>query len=57
MELHRPTPELVTPYPPGIPARARGEGYTIIDYVQVIAKDGFAEEAADQRPLARVTRP
>jgi arginine/lysine/ornithine decarboxylase len=43
--------ELVTPYPPGIPAIAPGETYTeaIIDYLQeVVAADGFVEGAADQ---------
>jgi arginine/lysine/ornithine decarboxylase len=43
--------ELVTPYPPGIPAVAPGEVYnqTIVDYLEeVVAKDGFVEGAADQ---------
>jgi arginine/lysine/ornithine decarboxylase len=43
--------ELVTPYPPGIPAIAPGEVYTepIIDYLQeVVAADGFVEGAVDQ---------
>jgi arginine/lysine/ornithine decarboxylase len=43
--------ELVTPYPPGIPAIAPGEVYSepIIDYLEeVVAKDGFVEGAADQ---------
>jgi arginine/lysine/ornithine decarboxylase len=43
--------ELVTPYPPGIPAVAPGEVYNqaIVDYLEeVVAKDGFVEGAADQ---------
>jgi arginine/lysine/ornithine decarboxylase len=43
--------ELVTPYPPGIPAIAPGEVYTqaIFDYLEeVVAADGFVEGAADQ---------
>jgi arginine/lysine/ornithine decarboxylase len=43
--------ELVTPYPPGIPAIAPGEVYTqaIVDYLEeVVAADGFVEGAADQ---------
>jgi arginine decarboxylase len=42
--------ELVTPYPPGIPAVAPGEAYseTAIDYLeQVVAAGGFVEGAAD----------
>lgn len=42
--------ELVTPYPPGIPAIAPGEVYTkaIVDYLErVVAADGFVEGAAD----------
>ena len=42
--------EMVTPYPPGIPAIAPGEVYTeaIVDYLeQVVAADGFVEGAAD----------
>ena len=40
--------ELVTPYPPGIPAVAPGEVYTqaIVDYLEdVVANDGFVEGA------------
>jgi arginine decarboxylase len=43
--------ELVTPYPPGIPAVAPGELYTeaIVDYLEeVAAAGGFMERAADQ---------
>jgi arginine decarboxylase len=43
--------ELVTPYPPGIPAVAPGELYTeaTVDYQrEIIAADGFVEGAADQ---------
>jgi arginine decarboxylase len=43
--------ELVTPYPPGIPAVAPGEVYTraIVDYLEEIAAaGGFMEGAADQ---------
>jgi arginine/lysine/ornithine decarboxylase len=43
--------EMVTPYPPGIPAIAPGEVYTepIVTYFQQIkAADGFVEGAADQ---------
>jgi arginine/lysine/ornithine decarboxylase len=42
--------ELVTPYPPGIPAVAPGEVYseTAIDYLErVVAAGGFVEGAAD----------
>jgi lysine decarboxylase len=42
--------ELVTPYPPGIPAAVPGERYTeaIVDYVeQVAAAGGYLEGAAD----------
>jgi arginine/lysine/ornithine decarboxylase len=42
--------ELVTPYPPGIPAVAPGEVYTapLVDYLQeLIAADGFVEGATD----------
>jgi arginine/lysine/ornithine decarboxylase len=48
--------ELVTPYPPGIPAVAPGEVYTksIVDYLEeVVANDGFVEGAADPS-LARL---
>jgi arginine decarboxylase len=43
--------ELVTPYPPGIPAVAPGEVYTeaIVEYLEeVAAAGGFMEGAADQ---------
>ena len=43
--------ELVTPYPPGIPAIAPGEIYTdaIVEYIEeIVAKDGFVEGASDQ---------
>jgi arginine decarboxylase len=43
--------ELVTPYPPGIPAAVPGELYTeaIVDYVeQVAAAGGYLEGAADE---------
>ncbi len=43
--------ELITPYPPGIPAVAPGERYTepLIDYLtEFIATGGFVEGAADQ---------
>jgi arginine decarboxylase len=43
--------ELVTPYPPGIPAIAPGELYTepIVEYLEeVAAAGGFMEGAADQ---------
>jgi arginine decarboxylase len=43
--------ELVTPYPPGIPAVAPGELYTeaIVDYLEELAAaGGFMEGAADQ---------
>jgi arginine/lysine/ornithine decarboxylase len=42
--------ELVTPYPPGIPAVAPSEVYTwaIVDYLEgVVASDGFVEGTAD----------
>jgi arginine/lysine/ornithine decarboxylase len=42
--------ELVTPYPPGIPAVAPGEVYTdvAVEYLQqVVAVGGFVEGAAD----------
>jgi lysine decarboxylase len=42
--------EMVTPYPPGIPAAVPGERYTeaILDYVeQVAAAGGFFEGAVD----------
>ena len=42
--------ELVTPYPPGIPAAVPGEVYTeaIVDYIeQVAAAGGYLEGAAD----------
>jgi arginine/lysine/ornithine decarboxylase len=43
--------ELVTPYPPGIPAIAPGEVYNaaIVDYLEeIVANGGFVEGAADQ---------
>jgi arginine decarboxylase len=43
--------ELVTPYPPGIPAVAPGEVYNqaIVTYLEEIVADGaFVEGAADQ---------
>jgi arginine/lysine/ornithine decarboxylase len=43
--------ELVTPYPPGIPAIAPGEVYTkaIVEYLEEVAvAGGFMEGAADQ---------
>ena len=43
--------ELVTPYPPGIPALAPGEvvNDAIVDYFQAInSAGGFVEGAADQ---------
>jgi len=43
--------ELVTPYPPGIPAVAPGEIYNeaIIDYLEeIVANGAFVEGAADQ---------
>lgn len=43
--------ELVTPYPPGIPAVAPGEVYSeaIVDYLEeIVAVGGFVEGAADQ---------
>jgi arginine/lysine/ornithine decarboxylase len=42
--------ELITPYPPGIPAVAPGEVYTapLVDYLEeFIAADGFVEGASD----------
>jgi arginine/lysine/ornithine decarboxylase len=42
--------ELVTPYPPGIPAIAPGEAYTeaVVHYLEeVVAVGGFVEGAAD----------
>jgi arginine decarboxylase len=43
--------ELVTPYPPGIPAVAPGEVYNeaIVDYLEeIVAAGGFVEGASDQ---------
>src|SRR4051794_30732856 len=43
--------ELVTPYPPGIPAVAPGEVYNeaIVDYLEeIVANGAFVEGAADQ---------
>ena len=43
--------ELVTPYPPGIPAVAPGELYNqaIVDYLEeIVAAGGFVEGASDQ---------
>ena len=52
--------ELVTPYPPGIPAIAPGEVYTepIISYLEeLVAHDGYVEGAADPSlAKLRVTR-
>src|SRR4051812_23849517 len=42
--------ELITPYPPGIPAVAPGEVYTaaLVDYLEeLVAADGFVEGATD----------
>jgi arginine/lysine/ornithine decarboxylase len=54
--------ELVTPYPPGIPAAAPGEVYTdaIVDYLEeIVANGAFVEGAADQSldTLRVVARP
>jgi len=52
--------ELVTPYPPGIPAIAPGEVYTepIVCYLEeLVAHDGYVEGAADPSlARLRVTR-
>jgi arginine/lysine/ornithine decarboxylase len=43
--------ELVTPYPPGIPAVAPGEIYNeaTVDYLkEIVAVGGFVEGASDQ---------
>jgi arginine/lysine/ornithine decarboxylase len=43
--------ELVTPYPPGIPAVAPGEVYNeaTLEYLEeIVAVGGFVEGAADQ---------
>ena len=49
--IGRVSAELVTPYPPGIPAVAPGEIYNtaIVDYLEeVVANGAFVEGAADQ---------
>src|SRR4051794_2562025 len=49
--IGRVSAELVTPYPPGIPAVAPGEVYNeaIVDYLEeVVANGAFVEGAADQ---------
>jgi arginine/lysine/ornithine decarboxylase len=49
--IGRVSAELVTPYPPGIPAVAPGEVYSeaIVDYLEeVVANGAFVEGAADQ---------
>jgi arginine decarboxylase len=49
--IGRVSAELVTPYPPGIPAVAPGEVYSeaIVDYLEeIVANGAFVEGAADQ---------
>lgn len=48
--------ELVTPYPPGIPAVAPGEVYTdaIVDYLEEITANGAFVEGAADPSLARL---
>jgi arginine decarboxylase len=49
--IGRVSAELVTPYPPGVPAVAPGEVYgeVVVDYLEeIMAAGGFVEGAADQ---------